>query len=337
MQLEDRFIGCMLGLAIGDALGFPVEFMNRNEISRAYGPGGITGFVNHKWHKTGSYSDDTQMSIAVARALLAARSEDLDDVMQHIKHEFILWSHSEENNRAPGQSCMDGCRQMESGMHWFSSGDPYSKGCGAAMRVAPIGLMYSKDIPRLVEVSRAVALCTHGHPTALASSIAAAAAVGFLLNESSADGVVTHVLNLLNQDRGIPGYIEHVSHDPLKEQTRLLTRLPETLTIEPEFAFDELGGGWVGEEAVAGALYCFLRTPNDFRTTVLTAANACQSDIDSRNKGRCDSDSIACIAGALSGAFLGVNAIPREWIETIENRDELMELGRELAAKTANC
>ena len=92
----------------------------------------------------------------------------------------------------------------------------------------------------------------------------------------------------------------------------------------------------MGEEAVAGALYCFLRTPNDFRTTVLTAANASKSDLQAKSKGRCDSDSIACIAGAISGAYLGVQAIPAEWIATIENRDLLVDLGKRLAAKAAD-
>src|ERR1700693_5122563 len=101
MLLEDRFTGCMLGLAIGDALGYPVEFMNRDEIAKAYGPAGITGFVGDQWHQVGNYSDDTQMTIAVAKALLAADSENLDSIMLNIKREFVAWSNSPENNRAP--------------------------------------------------------------------------------------------------------------------------------------------------------------------------------------------------------------------------------------------
>jgi ADP-ribosylglycohydrolase len=333
MLLENRFTGCMLGLAIGDALGYPVEFMNRDEITQAYGPQGIIDFVENQWHPRGMYSDDTQMTIAVAQALLAADIDDLDSIMRNIKREFIAWANSPENNRAPGQTCMDGCRQLQRGRHWFSSGDPYSKGCGAAMRSAPIGLLFFRNSPRLVEVARAVAICTHAHPTALASSIAAAAAVAYLLGEHPAAGIVPQLLTLLNQDRGAPGYLERVSHDPVQEQTRLLTRIETVLPVEPEQAFDQIGGGWVGEETVAGALYCFLRTPNDFCTTVLTAANACKSDTRSKGKGRCDSDSIACIAGGLSGAYNGIQAIPREWVEAVEQRDLLMNMGQRLATR----
>ena len=203
------------------------------------------------------------------------------------------------------------------------------------MRSAPIGLLFSHDIPRLVEVARAVAISTHGHPTALASSIAAAAAVGFVLNEAPPEGLTDHLVEVLNRERGTPHFIERESHDPLQEQTQLLKKLGAVLALPPEQAFDEIGGGWVGEETVAGALYCFLRTPNDFRATVLTAANACMSDTQARNRGRCDSDSIACVAGAIAGAYLGIRAIPAEWIEMIENRDLLFDLGKKLAAKAS--
>jgi ADP-ribosylglycohydrolase len=103
--------------------------------------------------------------------------------------------------------------------------------------------------------------------------------------------------------------------------------------VEPENAFDLIGGGWVGEETVAGALYCFLRTPNDFSATVLTAANACLSDTQGKSRGRCDSDSIGCVAGGLSGAHNGAGAIPREWAEAVENSALLLDLGKQLAKK----
>jgi ADP-ribosylglycohydrolase len=333
MMLEDRFTGCMLGLAVGDALGYPVEFMNRDEIARAYGPDGISGFVDGPWHARGCYSDDTQMTIAVAKALLAADLDDLDSIMLHVKQEFVAWANSPENNRAPGQTCMDGCYRLQLGKHWFSSGDPYSKGCGAAMRSAPIGLLFFRDTHRLVEVARAIAICTHAHPTALASSIAAAAAVAYAISEGQTAGMISHVLALLNQDRGDPEFRERVSHDPLQEQTRLLNNMEAVLTVEPEKAFDLIGGGWVGEETVAGALYCFLRTPNDFRATALTAANACLSDTQGKGRGRCDSDSIGCVAGSISGAHNGLRSIPCEWAQDVENRGLLLELGARLAAK----
>jgi ADP-ribosylglycohydrolase len=332
--LEKSFQGCLLGLAIGDALGYPVEFKNRNDLINEYGSEGVTDFVQNNWFKRGNYSDDTQMSIAVAKALISADIYNLDHVMSHIKKEFIEWANSDENNRAPGPTCMYGCINMEKGIHWFSSGDPYSKGCGAAMRSAPIGLVYHNDISRLIEVSRAVAISTHAHPTALSSSITMAASVAYAIMQRPVDRLLDYLLTILNNDRGVSGFhVEKVTYDPLCEQSDLLNKLKDILTLSPDLAFDQIGGGWIGEEAVAGALYCFLRTPDDFHSTVLTAANASLSNMETRGKGRCDSDSIGCIAGAISGAYNGIESIPSKWIKEIENRDLLLNLGWELAKK----
>jgi ADP-ribosylglycohydrolase len=100
-------------------------------------------------------------------------------------------------------------------------------------------------------------------------------------------------------------------------------RLPALLDAPPEVALSEagLGEGWVAEEAVASALYCVWRTPDDLRQTILTAANTDG-----------DSDSIACIAGGISGARNGVEAIPASWRETVENAARLVEIADALHA-----
>lgn len=88
--------------------------------------------------------------------------------------------------------------------------------------------------------------------------------------------------------------------------------------------------------AVANALLAAdLDDPDSImhRTTVLTAANASKSDTTDRGKGRCDSDSIACVAGGISGAHDGVAAIPGDWAETVENHDVLTDIGMRLAAR----
>jgi len=332
MDYADRCAGSMVGLAVGDALGFPVEFLNRTEITAQFGAGGVTDFERTWGHdQAGIYSDDTQMTMAVARALLAADLDSLDDIMARVREQFIEWADSPANDRAPGQTCMDGARKMKRGVHWFAAGDPYSKGCGAAMRVAPIGLVFATQPERLVEVSRAVSICTHGHPTALASGIAAAAAVAYLAAGHPPGHLLESIARTLRQSRGEADYEEVVSHDPLGEQLKKLEVVEASLALPPEQAFDQLGGGWIGEEAVAGALYAFLRSPEDFSETVLVAANACKTDEQAYGKGRCDSDSIACIAGSFAGAHLGIAAIPEKWRREVEDGAELEELGRALA------
>ncbi|MDQ3262109.1 MAG: ADP-ribosylglycohydrolase family protein [Myxococcota bacterium] len=324
-----RFEGCLVGLAVGDALGYPVEFLNRSELQRKLGPLGVTGFVPHSG-RVGLYSDDTQMTITVARALLDSDLGDLDDVMRHIKVEFSAWARAPENDRSPGQACLDGIARMDRGVHWFSSGDPYSKGCGAAMRVAPIGLLFRDDPEKLIEVARATAICTHAHPTGVASAIAAAVAVAHAARGEPPDqlpGAIERALVHLRPSG------ERVTHDPLGEQLKKLDDLRRALAGPPGTAFDVVGPGWTGEEAVAGALYAFLRSPADFRATVLTGANAALTDEDGPGRGRCDSDSIACIAGGVSGAYNGLAAIPEEWASGVENAPLLLELAGRLSEK----
>jgi len=91
---------------------------------------------------------------------------------------------------------------------------------------------------------------------------------------------------------------------------------------DEEKALKFLGEGWIGEEAVALALYCFLRFPEDYRKAVLRGANT-----------NGDSDSIACITDGISGAYLGIDAIPNDGIEQIENSKYLKELAGRLANK----
>ena len=314
------FEGAMVGLAVGDALGFPAEFRKRRHINSCFGPDGITGFVaqlDPRWvcgpiiigehHPPGTYSDDTQMSLAVAEALIDSGSADLDELMNAIARRFVMWSHSHENDRAPGSTCMEGCRNLESGQPWRTAGVPESKGCGSAMRVAPIGLYFWRDYRRLLKIARSSSLLTHGHDAAIEGAAAAALLVSLAVSKV--------------KPLDMYGIILDECGPRSADFRRCLERLPSFLEAEPAQALsaDGLGEGWVAEEAVASALYCFLRSPEDFRQTVLTAANTDG-----------DSDSIACIAGAISGAFNGLNSIPKDWRTGLENAQVIRDVGRKL-------
>jgi len=108
----DRAKGVIYGLAIGDALGYPTEFMTLARIKAEFGSNGIEDFP-----KTPAlYTDDTQMSIAITEALFKAGVQDLEAIMDAIREEFINWRHSPENNRAPGNACLAGVSNMERGV-----------------------------------------------------------------------------------------------------------------------------------------------------------------------------------------------------------------------------
>jgi ADP-ribosylglycohydrolase len=258
-------------------------------------------------HPPGTYSDDTQMSIAVAEALLAGPIDDVDQVMRRVAARFIAWSRSPDNDRAPGNACMTGCRNLARGVPWREAGVADSKGCGSAMRVAPIGLLCWRDRPRLLELARASSVLTHGHDAGVEGAAAAALLVALALEQRSPEEMYQAVL------------AECGPRSP--DFAACWRKLPAMVEQPPEIALSAagLGESWVAEEAVASALYCHWRSPTDFRTCVQTAINTDG-----------DSDSIGCIAGSISGAFNGAAAIPEHWRTGVENSAQLQQLAEQL-------
>ncbi len=305
-MMRDRYRGCMLGLAIGDALGQPVEFLHGQDRLDAFGPEGVGGFEAGRF-PAGSYTDDTQMSMALAEGILSAGpGAALGDVMAGVGTEFVQWeSQPEGGHRAPGNTCLTGCRNYASGTHWRESGVAESKGCGSAMRAAPIGLAWPDDDGQISEVGIASSVITHGHPCALAGAVGMAALVSMALADADVEEMYDRVFALTDE----------IS----VEFTDRLSTVPEALKLPTAEAWELLGEGWVAEEAVAGALYSFWRTPDDYAATVLHAANTDG-----------DSDSLACMAGAISGAYNGERAIPEEWRADVENATALMDIADRL-------
>lgn len=303
MDLE-KSEGMIFGLAIGDALGRPAEFLSLPRVKEVYGPEGITDLPG-----PALFTDDTQMSIAVAEALIKAGEQDLEAIMSAVKDEFIKWRHSPDNDRAPGHTCLRGVDNMEQGFPWDVSGLENSKGCGSAMRAAPIGYLYQNNPQKLKEVAHATGICTHRHPAADAACIGAAYLVKLALDGIAPESMIN---KLLAFTYGISG-----------EFDQAILKVKSCLGWEnEEEALKYLGEGWVGEEAVALALYCFLRYAGKYEKVVILGANT-----------NGDSDSIACIAGSISGAYLGIEAIPKTWVKKIEKSEYLNCLAKRMALK----
>ena len=326
----DRFRGCIIGLAVGDALGHPTEFVpSVRAIRERWGDRGITTFEATEDHPPGTFTDDTQMSIAAARALIRAGHAGTDRLMTTLADEFVAWSKSPKNDRAPGGACMSGCFALAAGANWRRAGVAQSKGCGAAMRAAPFGLYFGDDPDALVGVTASQSALTHRHPTGIASSVAAAAAVASTLQADSLAGLAASVR--AHVERVDEQLLIDVGCEPTlarsigaREMLASLDRVEETIGVETDDVCSLLGGAWVGEEAVATALWCVLRAQGDFRVAVLLGANSSG-----------DSDSIACIAGAIAGAASGVSAIDASWARDVESADLLDLLARTLyEAKT---
>ncbi|MER5862518.1 ADP-ribosylglycohydrolase family protein [Kitasatospora sp. NPDC002040] len=327
-----RATGTLLGLAIGDALGKPTEFQEYDELLRW----GVQ-WREQPLPKPALVTDDTQMTLALARGLRTAQERGPLAPLRltrPVREEFVFWYFDPENNRAPGMTCLKACMRLsKEATRWQDASDVGSKGCGANMRVAPVGLL-----PGLTDRARSGAAqlqsaLTHGHPTALAASDLTAYTVRLLV-----DGVEPAELPARLREYALAararGYDEHwlgdlAAHaqDPSPrhfsdrgwdECLVELDRLDAALA-RPEPEADPCtvtGAGWVAEEALGTALLCFLLFPDDPVTAVRRGAFSSG-----------DSDSIACLAGAFAGARHGAAAWPAEWVGRIEYRDELLELG----------
>jgi ADP-ribosylglycohydrolase len=308
---RERARGMLLGLAIGDALGWPVEFLDRTRILAQYGRSGITEPPD-----PATYTDDTQMSLAVAEALIEAGGRDLNTLMSAMVRHFILWKNDPTTpSRAPGATCIRGVNALEIGAPWREAGVKDSKGCGSCMRVAPVGYFYQHAPAELRHVAQAQGTLTHRHPTADAACIGAAYLVKLAIDDVPPADYTARVLKFAG---GVSD-----EFDAAIQRAEQVLAWPDVeaalATIGPT-----RGGGWIAEEAVAMALYCVQRHPHDYRAAVTLAANISG-----------DSDSVACIAGGILGARLGESALPPTWLNRLENREYLIHAADRLASRKA--
>ena len=334
-----RASGSLFGLAYGDALGAPGEFLQVEEILRRFPPDGPAEPRSAPDEPGGParVTDDTQMALAVGEALLEApRPFTVAGVEAALRRAFVAWLNSPDNTRAPGMTSMTACARLETGLPWYRATVEGSKGCGANMRVAPVGLLPAgKD--GLGERTRGAlaqfqAALTHGHPTALAAADLTAHAIADLAAGGAPAGLSRHLRAYAVSQRAV---YHHEWLGPLwqrpatgsaaefiargwDECLAALDRLDAALA-DPHPETDPClatGDGWVAEEALATELLCFLLFPDDPVAAIRRAALT-----------RGDSDTIGSLAGAFAGAHLGMAAWPPAWAGRIEYRERLAALG----------
>lgn len=327
IEQKERYSGCLLGGAVGDALGAPIEFLSRSDILAEHGPAGLIDFVP-AYGRVGAITDDTQMTLFTAEGLLLAAKDDLNraGLKKSVHAAYQRWLYTQDqatpplaghqldqgrlirrpglySQRGPGNACLTSLMSGQT--------QPRSKGCGTVMRVAPVGLFCAgrRSFREAFELGMDSGSLTHGHPTAQLAAGALAVMIMALANgEDMLDALDRAALELAGQaDRA-----------ETAASLELARALAANKSVRPEQAITRLGQGWVAEEALAIGLYCALVAP-DLRQGLIMAVN---------HDG--DSDSTGSIAGQLLGARLGQAAIPTEWLARLELRDVIEEMANDL-------
>ncbi len=307
-----KYHGCLLGLAIGDALGAPVEFMSLQEIKGRYGKDGISDFGKWGGFGAGSYTDDTQMSLATAvgciRACQRFNVRGICHSASVIYRRYLEWFESQNDpyqRRAPGNTCLSALKSGNMGTTRKKINN--SKGCGGVMRIAPVGLAFRPDI--VFRQGVGCAAITHGHPSGYLPA-------GFLAE------MICHLM-------GGSSLVEATDLSTRKLARRV--RCSETLnrinlarklsngSRSVEESIQTIGQGWVGEEALAISLYCALKFSDDWEKGTLAAVN---------HSG--DSDSTGSITGAILGTLLGIESIPSRWVHNVEESDRIRKIATDM-------
>lgn len=329
---KEFFRGCLLGGAVGDALGWPVEFMRLAEIKKRYGERGIENLVLNADGKA-EITDDTQLTLFTAEGLLRASTRRNLRGNCHIPtvvyHAYLRWLHTQgvkckggeeivKNldgwvskikalyaRRAPGSTCLSALSNGRMGT--IEKHINNSKGCGGVIRVAPVGLMFTKK--DAFKIGCELAAITHGHP-------------GGYLSAGLHVCIISCLIEGMELEDAVSAAIQELAAYPGSEECLGLINKAVELAQDndpSEDALKQLGEGWVGEEAIAIAVYCLLVYKNDFKKAVCLAVN---------HDG--DSDSTGAITGNILGACLGVEGIPPVWWEHVELRDEIIAVADDL-------
>jgi ADP-ribosyl-[dinitrogen reductase] hydrolase len=300
MMVEDRFAGCLLGLACGDALGAAREFMPRGTFSP------LTDMVGGGPHglNPGEWTDDTSMALCLAESLIECYGHDpLDQMNRYCDWKDHGYLSSTGDCFDIGNTILAALNQFQqTGDPISGSTDPYSAGNGSIMRLAPVPMYYHGDIEKVVDSSAESSKTTHGAPEA----VDACRLFGVMLSKSLAGMSKEEIL-------------DQNDYEPVTPKLRAIAKGSYKEKAESQV----VGSGYV-VQSLEAALYCFYQTTN-YRDAILQAANLGD-----------DADTTAAVCGQIAGAYYGKSGIPNSWLDLVSWREYIEESALALMAANSD-
>ncbi|HEX7576020.1 MAG TPA: ADP-ribosylglycohydrolase family protein [Candidatus Methanoperedens sp.] len=298
---KDKYIGCMMGAAIGDAIGKQNEGVKREHILKRglikdYGIA-VAGTPGDKL-RPGDYTDDTEQMLVLAGSLIDNNGFDVIDFSKRLAKWGADALKDPIRKSFLGPTSAHAIERLYSGVSWKESGGNIPS-CGSAMRAAPVGLFYD-DLDDVESNAAFSSIPTHNSKTSIAGAVAVAIAVRCALDEKDCADIISETcVRASKYDAG------------LAEKIKLSFELRNN---DPDEVFSKLGTSYLVLDTVPCAFYCFTRHFENPERAIIEAVNAGG-----------DTDSIACITGAMCGALRGRDSFPEKWIKGLENRGLIEE------------
>ncbi len=308
-KLKDKFIGCMLGTHVGDALGMPVEGHDCKTIEMKYGE--LREMFDARMG-AGTYTDDTEMMIGIAESLVECKGFDGRDMADR----FVRLYNPE---RGYGGGTVRALSLIKEGIDWNFAGERVfgggSFGNGSSMRIAPIGAFYYDKPDDLRKIAYESSNITHAHPYGKEGAALQAFAVAKAINSDPSEE--------LDRQSFISDLITFVSVEGKLYKARL-QHIKELLECRPDKAevIDRLGNDSSAPNSVPTAIYSFVSHSHDFEDSVSYAVSLGG-----------DTDTIGAMTGAISGAYHGKKGIPQRWLDVLENGERGRDYIEMLAEK----
>jgi ADP-ribosylglycohydrolase len=312
MDLLERFRGCLLGVAVGDALGMPTEGYTAEEIAARFGvirdmlPAPSGHF--HTGLLAGQITDDTEETLMLAESMIECSGFSADAFAAKLTAWGTAWTLDEHLNRGVGFATRNAVESMIAGCSWKESGLKIPT-CGAAMRVAPVGLLYHSDLNVAKGYADLQSLPTHTARAARAGAIAVAVGVALSLKGFAPEMILQNAASLAS-----------LVDEEFSERLLWVLSLKDLIA---EDALGLIGSSPLAMETVPAAFYCFLNFEPEEGLIMAASSGG-------------DTDSIASIAGALHGAARGSSWIPERWLSVLEQKERIEGAARGLAGLSAS-